>query len=168
VTIAERQLGDTMSVASAMQPNGDDETVSALLRGELRDKLGLSSEQLRIGLSVARNHLTRGAPAEALRIYVALVLCEPTNVDFQVGLANCAGLLGEHHLALQAASAVIALAPKDARGYLLSGRSCMMINAFSEAKEDLEEALALGGSDGAVAGEAKLLLARIAAVAATA
>lgn len=148
-----------------MQPNGDDETLSALLRGELRAKLGLSTEQLRIGLSVARNHLTRGAPLEALRIYVAMVLCEPSNVEFQIGLANCAGLLGEHHLALQAASAVIALAPKDARGYLLSGRSCMMISAFSEAKEDLEDALALAGSDQAVAGEAKLLLSRIAAAA---
>jgi Flp pilus assembly protein TadD len=156
-----------MGVASAMQPNGDDETLSALLRGELRAKLGLSTEQLRIGLSVARNHLTRGAPLEALRIYVAMVLCEPTNVEFQIGLANCAGLLGEHHLALQAASAVIALAPKDARGYLLSGRSCMMISAFSEAKEDLEDALALAGSDAAVAAEARLLLGRI-AVAATA
>jgi len=154
-----------MSVASATQPKGDDETLAALLRGELRNRLGLSSEQLRIGLSVARNHMTRGAPLEALRVYVTLVLCEPTNVDFQIGLANCAGVLGEHHLALQAASAVIALAPKDARGYLLSGRSCMMISAFAEAKEDLEDALALAGSDEAVAGEAKLLLGRIAAAA---
>ncbi|MDC9823024.1 pathogenicity island protein [Devosia sp. ZB163] len=152
-----------MSVASATQPTGDDETLAALLRGELRNRLGLSSEQLRIGLSVARNHMTRGAPLEALRVYVTLVLCEPANVDFQIGLANCAGVLGEHHLALQAASAVIALAPKDARGYLLSGRSCMMISAFAEAKEDLEDALALAGSDEAVAGEAKLLLGRIAA-----
>jgi Flp pilus assembly protein TadD len=154
-----------MSVATATEPNGDDETLAALLRGELRNKLGLSPEQLRIGLSVARNHLTRGAPAEAFRIYVALVLCEPANVDFQIGLANCAGLIGEHHLALQAASAVIALAPRDARGYLLSGRSCMMIGAFSEAKEDLEDALARAGSDAAVAGEAKVLLGRIAAAA---
>lgn len=157
-----------MSVAAATQPNGDDETISALLKGELRDKLGLSTEHLRVGLSVARNHLTRGAPLEALRIYVALVLCEPTNVDFQIGLANCAGVLGEHHLALQAASAVIALAPKDARGYLLSGRSCMMIQAFSEAKEDLEDALAFAGSDAAVANEAKMLLGRIAAATASA
>lgn len=156
-----------MSVATATPPNGDDETIAALLKGELRNKLGLSSEQLRIGLSVARNHLTRGAPVEALRIYVALVLCEPANVDFQIGLANCAGLLGEHHLALQAASAVIALAPRDARGYLLSGRSCMMIGAFAEAKEDLEDALKLAGSDAAVSGEAKLLLGRIAAAAAS-
>lgn len=152
-----------MSAATATQPNGDDEILAALLRGDLRDKLGLDSGQLRVGLSVARNHLTRGAPLDALRIYVPLVLCEPTNVDFQIGLANCAGLLGEHHLALQAASAVIALAPRDARGYLLSGRSCLAIGAFSEAKEDLEDALALAGSDTAVAGEATLLLDRIAA-----
>ncbi len=154
-----------MSVATATQPDGADETLAALLRGELREKLGLNSEQLRVGLSVARNHLARGASLDALRIYVPLVLCEPTNVDFQIGLANCAGLLGEHHLALQAASVVIALAPKDARGYLLSGRSCIGIGAFSEAKEDLEDALALAGSDTAVANEAKLLLGRIAAVA---
>ena len=157
-----------MSAATATQVNGDDDSLAALLRGEMRDKLGLSSEQLRVGLSVARNHLTRGAPLDALRIYVALVLCEPTNVDFQIGLANCAGLLGEHHLALQAASVVIALAPKDARGYLLSGRSCLGIGAFSEAKEDLEDALALAGADSAVASEAMLLLGRIATAAAAA
>lgn len=153
-----------MSVASATQTNADDDTLAALLRGDLRAKLGLSSEQLRVGLSVARNHLTRGAPLDALRIYVPLVLCEPTNVDFQIGLANCAGVLGEHHLALQAASAAISLAPKDARGYLLSGRSCIAINAFAEAKEDLTDALALAGSDTAVASEAKMLLSRIAVV----
>lgn len=143
-------------------PESTDDTLAQFLDGQLGKRLGLTPEQLRIGLSVARNHLTRGAPAEALKIYVALVLCDPLNVDFQVGLANCASVLGEHHVALQAASAVIALAPRDPRGYLLSGRSCMMLGNYAEAKEDLEDALAFVGADETVATEARHLLERLA------
>jgi hypothetical protein len=117
-----------------------------------------------MGLTVARNHLSRGSYAEAFRIYASLVLCEPLNVDFQVGLANCAGLMGEHHVALQAASAIIALAPADPRGYLLSGRSCLMIGSFAEAQEDLNDAVRhaeAAGSD-VVTREARHLLDRLA------
>jgi Flp pilus assembly protein TadD len=142
-----------------------DSTLAQLLDGELRKRLGLTPEQLRIGLMVARNHLTRGAPADALKIYVALVLCDPLNVDFQVGLANCASVLGEHHVALQAASAVIALAPADPRGYLLSGRSCMMLGNYAEAREDLGDALTFANGNETVAAEASHLLERIAVAA---
>lgn len=141
------------------------DTMALLASGHLGKELQLTGDQLRVGLTVARNHLARGASAEALRIYVALVLCEPLNVDFQVGLSNCAGLIGEHHIALQAASAVIALAPTDPRGYLLSGRSCLMLGSFAEAKTDLEDAqhFARIAQDEAVSGEAGALLERLSA-----
>ena len=146
--------------------NVDEAAIRALLGGEIGRELGLTGSDLRIGLTVAKNLLARGAQAEALRVYVALVLCEPTNVDFQVGLAHCASVLGEHHLALQAASAVIALAPRDPRGYLLSGRSCLAIGHLTEAREDFGDVLRLAAdpSHRAVQREATLLLDRLSAM----
>lgn len=142
--------------------------LSSFLAGGLRERLGLDPEHLTIGLVVARNHLARGAVGEALRLYGTLVLCDPSNAEFQLGLANCASMGGEHHLALQAASALIATTPGDARGYLLSGRSCLMLGHAGEAREDLDDALriALSNGDHAVADEARLLLDRLAAVSA--
>jgi len=94
---------------------------------------------------------------------VALVLCEPTNIDFQVGLANCALLLNQHHLALQAASAIVALAPSDARGYFLSGRACLALGHYAEAAEDLRDAVEFGRNarDPVIAEEASQLLQKL-------
>lgn len=145
----------------------DIDPVQAFLEGSLRKEIGLKSEDLSVGLEVARNHLKRGAPAEALRMYVGLILCEPMNVDFQVGLANCAITLGEDHLALQAASAVVALAPRDPRGYYLSGRACLGLGHLAEAEEDLNDALAHARKtgDATVASEAQRLLKTLTAIA---
>lgn len=158
---------DGISAPPARREDAGD-LAARLLGGELRKQFGLSSEQLRVGLAVARNHLSRGAHAEAFRIYASLVLCDPMNVDFQVGLANCAGLMGEHHVALQAASAIVALAPADPRGYLLSGRSCLMVGSFAEAQEDLRDALRHAEAAGSdfVANEARHLLDRVSVAAA--
>ncbi len=154
-------------VNDGLMTSGSNDTEAFLqgfLSGELGRKLGLSTEQLRIGLAVAQNHIARGAYMEAFRMYMSLVLCDPMHVDFQVGLAQSAALLGEHHVAIQAASAVIALAPRDPRGYLLSGRSCFAIGSNDEAHEDLSEALrqARESGDAGLAREAGLLLERIA------
>ncbi|WP_298958093.1 pathogenicity island protein [uncultured Methylobacterium sp.] len=136
------------------------EELRRFLDGGVRDAIGLRSEDLSVGLEVARNHLRRGAPAEAFRIYVGLILCEPTNVEFQVGLANCALHLEEAHLALQAASAVVSLAPKDPRGYYLSGRACLTLGHLAEAQEDLTDAVARAreARDAATADAARRLL----------
>lgn len=146
-----------------------EDVIKRLLQGDLRRQLGLTTEQLRIGLTIARNHLARGAYADAFRLHVALVLCDPLEVDFQVGLANCASLMGEHHVAIQAASAVIALAPTDPRGYLLSGRSCLMTGNLKEAREDLDDALRLADStaNAGIAKEAGQLLERLSVAAAS-
>lgn len=128
----------------ALSPPGSGTETAALLNGHLRDALGLRSADLAIGLEVARNLLQRGANAEALRVYAGLILCEPANAAFQTGLANCALAAEEYHLALQAASAVVALTPRDPRGYLISGRACLGLGALAEAGEDLREAVARG------------------------
>lgn len=144
----------------AHSPPGSGPETAALLNGHIRDALGLASEDLAIGLEVARNLLQRGATAEALRVYAGLILCEPTNPTFQAGLANCALVAEEYHLALQAASAVIALAPRDPRGYLISGRACLGLGAFGEAGEDLRDAVTLGreARDAVAVEEARRLL----------
>jgi tetratricopeptide (TPR) repeat protein len=112
-----------------------------IAEGAIRKHLGLESAHLRLGLDLARSQLQRGAFDEAFRTYVALVLCEPCNVDFQIGLANCAHHVEQHELALQAASAAIALNPADPRGYYLSGRACFALAHYREAIEDLKSAI---------------------------
>src|SRR5262249_28810721 len=118
---------------------------------------------LQPGLDIAKNHLQRGAFAEAMKMYVALVLCEPMNSDFQVGLANCALQMQEFHLALQAASAIVALAPSDPRGYFLSGRACFGLGHFAEAKEDFTDAIEFGrkSKNAMIVNEASELLQKI-------
>ncbi len=111
-----------------------------LLNGGLSKRLGLDSSHLEIGLEVARNKLNSGAHMEAFRMYGALVLCEPTNVKFQIGLANCAAHMHEHHVALQAASVVVALDPTNPTGYFLSGNACLALGHLEEAIEDLTDA----------------------------
>lgn len=102
--------------------------------------IGARTEDLAFGLNVARTHMQRGAHSEAMRIYAMLVLCDPRHPDFQIGLANCALAMGENALALQAASAVVALRPADPRGYFLSARACFGMGALAEAAEDLADA----------------------------
>ncbi len=138
----------------------------AILGGAIRKDLGLETRDLRPGLTVAKNLLLRGSKAEALRIYVALVLCEPMNAEFQIGLANCAMLLGENHLALQAASVVVALEPRNPRGYYVSGRACLALRHYAEAEEDLRDAAAFAKAarDEVIALESDKLLDKIAAL----
>jgi Flp pilus assembly protein TadD len=131
------------SAEGAPQPSMD-QLGRMLAEGAFRKELGLEAKDLRVGLNVAKNLLDRGQASEALRIYVALVLCNPTDVDFQIGLANCALRLEEPHLALQSASAVIALKPDEPRGYFLSGSACLMLGNFDEAAEDFRDAVRFG------------------------
>lgn len=151
---------------SVEDSNTREAMVQSLVGGALRKELGIESADLQIGLDVARRHLQRGAAAEAMRIYVALVLCDPMVVDFQVGLANCALQLEENPLALQAASAVIALAPRDSRGYLLSGRACLALGHQAEAEEDLRDAVTFGQAErnAVVVNDARQLLQTLAAI----
>src|SRR5690349_18366954 len=80
------------------------ETQRLIAQGAIRKALGLEPADLRLGLDVARNQLQKGAVNEAFRIYAALVVCDPSDAELQVGLANCALHVGENNLALQAAS----------------------------------------------------------------
>lgn len=118
-----------------------------LSENNLSRQLGLEDDSLNIALNLANTHILNGLPLRAFEIYSGLVLLNPLNIDVQIGLANCATELGEHDLAIQAAAAVIVTAPADPRGYLLSGKNCLMIGSYKEAREDLEDALNLSASD---------------------
>ncbi len=134
--------------------------------GAIRTGLGLESMDLRLGLDLARSQLQRGATPDAFRTYVALVLCDPSDPELQIGLANCALQVQENELALQAASAAVALQPRDPRGYYLSGRACFCLGHLAEAEEDLSDALRLAreARNTALFSEADQLLARLKAV----
>ncbi|PDT90807.1 pathogenicity island protein [Bradyrhizobium sp. Y36] len=137
-----------------------------IAQGAVRKALGLEPVDLRLGLDIARNQLQKGAPIEAFQTYAALVVCDPSDPELQAGLANCALLLGENSLALHAASAIVALAPSDPRGYFLSGRACLAMGQLTEANEDLTEAMRLArgpqGDAAAILDESRKLLDRIA------
>jgi Flp pilus assembly protein TadD len=125
------------------------------------DALGLKPGDLSIGVAAAKAMLRRGEGPQALRMFAMLALCEPMDIHIQLGLAECAAELEQHELVIQAAAALIAMAPHDARGYFLSGRACLMAGYEAEAQEDLTTAARLDREQGGgfIATEAERLLA---------
>jgi Flp pilus assembly protein TadD len=157
---------ETLERAAAEPEMPISEAHRLIAQGAIRKALGLEPDDLRLGLDVARNQLQKGAAGEAFRIYAALVVCDPSDPELQVGFANCALHLGENNLALQAASAIVALAPSDPRGYFFSGSACLALGHVAEAKEDLTEAVerARHSKNALICAEAKKLLERLAAL----
>lgn len=129
----------------------------------LYPKLGLRKIDLRVGLDVARTQLQRGDIAGAFNSYVALVLCDPSEPEYQLGFANCALHLGEAALALHATSVALALSPTNAWGYCISARACIALGQLSDAREDLIAAIehARASNDTKVLADAKYLLAKL-------
>jgi Flp pilus assembly protein TadD len=148
-------------IADRSSPISEPERLIA--SGAIRRGLGLESVDLRFGLELARGQMKRGAMQEAFRTHVALVLCDPSDVELQIGLANCALQVEENELALQAASAAIALAPDSPRSYYLSARACIALGHLAEAEEDLADAAALArkARDGQMFAEADQLLTKL-------
>lgn len=148
--------------AEASPIGGGDDIRRAIADGALAKQYGLEVGDLRVGLTVAGNLLRRGQADEALRLYVALVLCAPRELDFQLGLANCALLAGQNYLAIQAAAVLIAGRPDDPQGYFISGRACLATGNEEEAREDFGEAIRCARKTGdlTILREAELLLSR--------
>lgn len=128
-----------MSTSTPSSPDIQD-----FMDGGIRDAVGLTSDALRFGLSVAKREMDRGDHATALGTYASLAACEPATVDYHVGMANCAVRLELYELGLSAATAALALAPRDPRGWLLSGRCCLALGRREQAREDLDTAADLG------------------------
>lgn len=130
----------------------------------IREIMGLEVEHLLPGLALAAKMLKQGDEEGALRTYATLVLCEPTEPRFQIGLAACALKIGLHAVALQAASAVIAFIPESPEGYHLSAHACVGLGEFDFAIEDFTEALRIARDAGneILASDSERMLERVA------
>lgn len=117
-----------------------EDVADQLWNGALRDELGLQSEDLQIALGIANMKQKAGDSATALRMYMALVLCEPGNFKFLQGLANAALRNGLFDAALEAGSAMVMVEPKNPFGYYFSGAACLALGHLAEAKADLVDA----------------------------
>lgn len=117
------------------------DAVTQIWNGALREELGLDAEDLQIALGVANMKQKVGDDLSALRMYMALSLCEPRNCDFLQGLANQTLKMSLYDAALQAGSAMIALKPADPFGYYFSGSACMALGHIEEGREDIGDAL---------------------------
>ncbi len=121
----------------------DTDLTQLLHDGAIAKELNLGPAELQLALGVANLKLNTGQPERALQMYTVLVLCDPLNIEFQCGLANCAIQMQEHELALQAASSMIANAPRDCRGYYFSAVACLGMRQLEEAREDIVDAMDL-------------------------
>ena len=125
---------------SSDQASQSSDLMMQIFQGVIQKELGLSMKDLDVALGVANMKLRSGDPMNALQIYTALILCNPSHYDFQCGLANCTAQIQEHDLTIQAASAMIALDPQDPRGYYFSAVGCIGMGHFEEALEDIQDA----------------------------
>lgn len=134
----------------------------ALETTSIRELMGLEVEHLIPGLAIAAKMLRQGDNEGALRTYATLVLCEPTEPRFQIGLAACALKIGQYAVALQAASAVIAFTPDQPEGYHLSAHACIGLGEYDSAIEDFTEALRLAeaANNTVIAGDSQRMIAR--------
>lgn len=131
-----------MNIMEKNEPKSTEQQLDELLlNGALANELGLGERELGLALAVANMKLKSGNAEKALALYAMLVLCRPLDVEYQCGLANCALQMQEYEIALQAASAIVGLAPSDCRGYYFSGAACLGLGQFSEAREDIADAL---------------------------
>lgn len=131
---------------SPEKPEEQHNLLQELIEGGVRKSLGLSREDVHVGLDLAKSQLQKGQHAEAFKTYATMILLDPIDPELQIGFANCALVVGENSLALQAASAAIVQMPEDCRGYLLSGKACLALGLKDECKEDFIKAMEL--SDG--------------------
>jgi len=147
----------TASITEALDPDLLDRIASQTLARELQ----LGEATFNPLLDLADRLVERKNWTEAFDLFSRLGLVDPANLDVQLGLARCATGLGEHEIAIKAAANVIRLAPSDPRGYLLSGKNCLMIGQLQEAREDLADAVRLAGDETALAAQASLLLSQL-------
>lgn len=104
-------------------------------------RLGLTEAHFGINYSRAMEKLEAGDIPGAFKDIASLVLLAPTSVKFQLGLAQIALRAGVPELAMQAAAAIIALAPSRPEGFLLSGQACLAMGEIALAREDLTDAI---------------------------
>lgn len=124
--------------------NSLDEDIKAIVNGAIGRQIGLEPEDIKPGILLATNLSKTGRHDKAMEIFSGLLLLQPSNPEIQLGLANCCMQLQNFQLALQAASAAMALDPENPWAYYYSGAACLALGHIVEAKEDLADAVRLG------------------------
>lgn len=105
------------------------------------ERLGLKERHFASNFRAAMKKMEDGDLPAAFKDMANLVLLAPTSVQFQLGLAQVALRANVPELAMQAAAAIIALAPDRPEGFLLSGQACLAMGEVSLAQEDLADAI---------------------------
>jgi len=111
-----------------------------LVEPTLADRLGLQRGDLDGAARGARADLMAGRSGEAMGKFARLVLIDPTNAAFHIGLAEASLAEGHGELAMQAAATVIVDRPDHPDGYLLSARAALALGDLAAAAEDLADA----------------------------
>lgn len=132
-----------------------------LAEGSILQRMGLQSGDLDPLGQIARNDLVAGNVDAALGGFARLVMVEPANADYQIGLAEAALAAGHAELAMHSAAVVIAERPRSPVGYFLSGRAALAMGEIEVAIEDLVDAarLAEATGDRSLASSAQQLIA---------
>ena len=105
------------------------------------ERLGLTEAHFAPVYTRAMERMESGDTGAAFRDMAHLVLIAPTSVQFQLGLAQVALRVDLPEVAMQAAAAIIALAPDRPEGFLLSGQACLAMQEPDLAREDLTDAI---------------------------
>lgn len=116
------------------------QVLEILIERPLIERLGLQSGDLDIAAMQGKNDLMAGRADAALARFARLVLVDPNNVDYQIGLGEAALANGAPELAMQCAAYVISARAASPAGYYLSGRAALMMGEPGLAQEDLNEA----------------------------
>lgn len=120
--------------------------------------LGLDEFSRGMAFNRAAALVLQGRTEEAFQIYTALAMLSPLDSEALIGMARCAMTMLDHDSAMHIAAAIIAIAPTDPRGFLISGKSCFMLGLFDEALEDLRDAQRLAAGDIGLTEDASRLL----------
>ena len=125
-----------------LEPKLKDMVTELLVETPLLKDLGLEPNDMHGIVVRATDKLENGRSVEAFLDFAALVLLDPTSIEFQIGLAEASLAANQPELALQTAAIVITEDPSRAEGFFLSGRACLAIGEPSLAVEDLHDAIA--------------------------
>lgn len=117
-----------------------DPIATELVENPLLARLGLEPSDLYGPMMQARNELLAGNAEGAFQKFARLVLVDPMNVEFQLGMGEAALALELPEIAMQSAALIITEAPDRPEGFLLSGRACLAMGEPALALEDLADA----------------------------
>lgn len=137
-----------MDTAVKLEDENSEKELSEFLAGGLGRRLGFTPALLRIARRRAGWKIETGKIDDALKLYSAVALMDPSDTNHLADLARCALIAGLPDLALKTASSIVVLEPANPLGYYYSGAACMALGKPAEAAEDLRDAIRYAKSAG--------------------